>query len=250
MQSITALILDDENSAIRTLRGMLEQFCPQVQVIAEASSVQEGMVAIQQLDPDLVFLDIEIPPLEKGFDLLKKLPGHRFGVIFTTAHPQYAVQAINDVQPWAYVVKPYRVADLVQVMNTVAEKIQSKTIDQPTDYQGLIVSDSRKGNQVILFKNILYCHADSGATDIFYLQQDQIERAVSDQSLKDLEQLLPEQLFCRTHYSFIVNMQHILRYQKTGRNGVIYLPHQRKASISVLKMEQFEMQFRRFWQAG
>ena len=76
------------------------------------------------------------------------------------------------------------------------------------------------------------------------LKVDKVEKITASKSLKELEEQLPVSIFCRTHHSFVVNLQHIIRYQRTGRNGVIFLPHNHKAEISVLKMEGFEEQFK------
>lgn len=248
--TIKALIVDDEASAIETLQGMLDKFCPQVSVVASVTSVEDALLALRQHDPSLVFLDIELPPFGKGFDLLRAVPERSFQVVFTTAYAEYAVQAINEAQPLGYLVKPYRVSDLVQVVLTaakVAEAHATKRSDTPAIHQGIIIPDSRKGQIVIHVQHILYATADGSVTDIFVLRPSgQVEKITASRSLKDLENELPALLFCRTHHSFVVNLQHVLRYQRTGRNGIIFLPHGHKADISVAKMERFEQAFAHF----
>jgi two-component system LytT family response regulator len=253
MKKIKAVIVDDEASAVETLRGMLGTFCQQVEILAEAHSVEDALLVVQQHQPDVVFLDIEMPPFCKGFDLLKMTPNRSFGVIFTTAYPQYAIQAINDVQPWGYLLKPFRVADLVQAVLVVEEKLkEDKTVDknEPPEHQGIIIPDSRKGNMVIHSRDILYCQADGGTTDIFLLRSGKVEKITASFLLKEVEASLPPNVFCRTHHSYIVNMQHIIRYKRTGRNGIIYLPQNHQVDISVHKMEAFETQFRKALHKG
>lgn len=249
MKRIKAIIVDDESSAIETLQGMLGTFCPQVEILAAASSVEDGLLAIRQHQPDLVFLDIEIPPFGKGFDLLKMTPGKSFGVIFTTAYSEYAIQAINEAQPWGYLMKPCRVSDLMQAVMAAEQKMANTTptsgVNETSDLQGIIIPDSRKGNIVVYARTILYCKADGGNTDIYLLRPDKVERISASRSLKELEAQLPPHLFCRTHHSYVVNLQHVVRYQRTGRNGVIFLPHNHKVDISVMKMEGFEEQFKK-----
>lgn len=248
MNKIRTIIVDDESSAIDTLRGILNTFCPQVEIVASATTIEDALIAIRHAQPDLLLLDIELPPFHKGFDLLKLIPDRSFGVIFTTAYADYAIQAINDVQPWGYVVKPYRVADLVQIMQVADKKLFSPAGKEKHEFnpknQGIIIPDSRKGNIVLHAKDIIYCRADGATTDIFYFQNDKIEKITASFTLKEVENQLSPDIFCRTHHSFLVNLQAIVRYQKTGRNGVIFLPQGHQASISVLKMDVFEQQFR------
>lgn len=249
MNQINALIVDDETGAVNTLRGMLGEFCPQVKIVGEANSVDEALRAVAQLHPELVFLDIEMPPFGNGFDLLKPFAQLPFGVIFTTAYPQYAVEAINTVQPWAYLVKPYRVVDLMAAVQAAGEKIQQKAIEPAgasPDKSGIIIADSRKGNLVLRTRDILYCHADGSTTDIMLLRQGKSEKISASRTLKELEQELPMAFFCRTHNSFLVNMAHIERWERTGRNGVIHLPHGARVEISVQRMDFFVQQFTAF----
>ncbi len=248
MTRIKAIIVDDERSAIETLRGMLGTFCLHVDILDEATSIEDALLSVRQHLPDLVFLDIEMPPFGKGFDLLKLTPGRSFGVIFTTAYSEYAIQAINEVQPWGYLVKPYRVSDLVQAVLTAGEKMAEKPTlekNEVAEVLGIIIPDSRKGNIVVHARDILYCRADGGATEIYILKLGKVEKITASRSLKELEEQLPDSIFCRTHHSYVVNLQHVIRYQRTGRNGVVYLPHNHKAEISVKKMEGFEEQFKR-----
>ncbi len=114
MKRINAIVVDDEIGAVHTLRGMLEEYCPMVNIIAAANTVEQGVRVAKQYRPDIVFLDIEIPPNGNGFDFLRQTEDCDFNIIFTTAYAHYAIQAINDVQPVAYLVKPYRVAELGQ----------------------------------------------------------------------------------------------------------------------------------------
>lgn len=238
MKKINALLVDDETGALNTLRGMLDKYCPEVKVVAAARSIEEAVQATEQWKPELVFLDIQIQPVGSGFDFLDRTwKKGAFGVIFTTAYPEYAIQAIKAVQPWAYLVKPFSVNDLVEAVEVAAEKLHDSA------HYSIVITDSRKGNQVLRVRDILYCEADGPTTDIFLLRSGRIEKITASKVLKDIEAELPDALFCRTHHSYVVNMQHINRYERTGRNGLIYLPQGACVSISVLKMEYFEERF-------
>lgn len=241
MKKISALLVDDETGALKTLQGMLGKYCPRINVVATARTVDEAVHAAAYWKPDLVFLDIQMQPFGDGFDFLNRAwKKDAFGVIFTTAFPEYAIQAIKAVQPWAYLVKPFTVNDLREAVAVAAEKLFD------SEYYSIVVTDSRKGNLVLRVRDILYCEADGPTTDIFLLRNNKIEKITASKVLKDIEAELPEALFCRTHHSYLVNMQHISRYERTGRNGLIYLPQGACVPISVLKMEYFEERFDRF----
>ena len=237
---IRALLVDDEIGAIKTLRNMLGQYCPQVQICGAVLSVQEAVTAAAALQPEVVFLDIQMPPFGSGFDFLRQCPDYDFGVIFTTAYPKYAVEAINTVQPWAYLIKPYSVADLKKAVNVAEEKIQAKA-RLGNRHASLIVQDSRKGSLVIRADKILYCKASGSFSDIYVLSADTIEKIISSRNLGEHEWELPENKFCRTHHSYLVNLAYVERFERTGGNGVVHLsPGGHQAAVSVAKMDEVQ----------
>ena len=237
MQKIKAILIDDEISAINTLRGMLEQYFPQVKIIAVSHTINIAYELILKYQPDLLFLDIEMPPLGNGFDLLKKCEEFNFGVIFTTAYPKYAVQAINDTQPWAYLVKPYSIKELGNAIENASEKISLRDKSDQTPH--LILPDTRKGNVIIPVNKIIYCQADGATVDIHYKKEDTVTTFTASRTLKDIEDRLPENSFCRNHHSYMVNLSFVERFEQTGRNGIIYLNIGKQIPVSVSKLELF-----------
>jgi two-component system LytT family response regulator len=242
---IRAFIIDDEISAINILRGMLNEYFPDIIVVGQAVSFNQALSLLEQTSPDVVFLDILMPPWGNGFDLLKKIPNPNWGVVFTTAYPGYAIQAIQDVQAWGYVVKPIRLSDLQTTIANIRKRLEKKTHGRK-----LIVPDQRRGNVVIDMEDILYCKADGNTTDIFYQSDKVILRLTCSRNLGELEVEFSGSPFFRCHHSFIVNMTHILNYRQTGRNGEISLPQNKKVPISVNKMGAFEETFRAFAEGG
>lgn len=251
MKKLRALLVDDEHAALQTLAGMLARFCPQVSVVGRCETIEAAYAAIKELEPDVVFLDIEMPPSGRGFDLLRMFSAPSFGVIFTTAYPNYAIEAINDVQPWGYLVKPCRISVLVKTVNGAYDRVHRRSQSQLFDReQSLLIPHRRKGKLVIPIRDILYCHADQRTTDIYFLREgEKLKKVTSSESLKSLLAQLPSKAFCRTHHAYIVNLAHIIRYRREGRNGIIYFPHDCEALISVLKMKNFEQAFR-VWLQG
>jgi two-component system, LytTR family, response regulator len=254
MTTLTALLIDDEPAALRTLGGMIQNYCPQLRVIASVSTVAEAVQSIVELKPQVIFLDIEMHPQGNGFQVLEQTLSHQYGIIFTTAYPQYAAEAINKFQPWGYLTKPYDIITLISVVNTCAMRIQQQLASETDSIirapRGIIIPDLRKGNQVIMSKDILYCEADGSSTHVVVLRQNKIERITASRILKDIEAEFPNCPFCRTHHSYLVNMIFIERYEKNGRGGVAYLQGGLKIDISGSKMETFEQAFKAFLSAG
>lgn len=236
---ITALIVDDEHGAINSLRQMLHEYCPEVCSLYAAATVKEAVETANAAKPQLVFLDIEMPPLGSGFDFLKSCEDLDFGVIFTTAYPQYAVKAINTIQPWAYLVKPFSVAELKTAVETAMDKI-NRSIEQGGTHPGIVLHDSRKGNIVLMVKDILFCKAEGSFTEFYVLTNEAIQKITASGYLGEYEARLPKLHFCRTHHSYLVNLAHIRRIERTGRNGIIHLTFSNlTADISVSKMDYF-----------
>ncbi len=251
MKEIKTLLIDDEASALLGLRGMLTEFCPQIKIAGEATTVKEALQAIAQIEPDLIFLDIEMPPFS-GFELLELTRHYLFGVIFTTAYPQFALEAINLIQPWAYLIKPYSIDKLMEAVSVATKKLadnSKKPVESVgSDNQGIIVQDSRKGNIVVKVRDILYCKSDGAAMEIFVQRSGKTEKFLLYRTLKDIEAQLPEALFCRVHHSFIVNLACIERYEISKSVRVIYLHNGIEIPISIQKTEYFGRKMGEFLQ--
>lgn len=253
MNPIRAIIVDDETGARNTLKGMLGEFCPQVDIVGAADNIEEAIQLVNQTKPDLVFLDVQMSPYESGFDLIGRTSQLQYGVIFQTAYSQYAIRAINSVQPWAYLVKPFSADDLMEAVRVAAKRIleKSKPKTEPAeDFRGITVVDARKGQIVIRLQEILYCRTDQSVVEIYYIRNEHIEKALTYQSLKQLMSDLPENQFCRTHHGFMVNMAYIDRFEKQGRTGIVHLKYHVQAPVSVQKMDDFERQFKDFLKQG
>ncbi len=251
MKEIKTLLIDDEASALLGLRGMLTEFCPQINIAGEATTVKEALQAIAQVEPDMIFLDIEMPPFS-GFELLELTRHYSFGVIFTTAYPQFAVEAINLIQPWAYLIKPYSIDKLLEAVQIATLKM-AETGKKPgestgSDHQGIIIQDSRKGNIVVKVRDILYCKSDGASIEIFVQRNGKTEKFLLYRTLKDLESQLPESLFCRVHHSFIVNLACIERYEMSKSTRIIYLHNGTEIPISIQKAESFARKIAEFLQ--
>ncbi|MBK8519325.1 MAG: response regulator [Chitinophagaceae bacterium] len=125
---INCIIIDDEAKNIKLLQNMLEMYCPGVKVLATDTEAKNGLLLIDELQPQLVFLDVEMPHLN-GFDLLKKLEPVNFETIFVTAYSHYAVEAFEH-HATGYITKPINTEKLIAAVNTATRRIEEKNINK------------------------------------------------------------------------------------------------------------------------
>jgi len=246
VKAIKTLIIDDEVSALITLKGMLQEACPQISIVGEAKSVREALKLVAKEAPELVFLDIQMSPFN-GFEFLEFMPQYQFGVIFTTAHPEFAIEAIKIAQPWSFLVKPYGIDSLVEAVKIATKKIaEAETkveakVAAPSnsDNQGVILQDSRKGNIVVKVRDILYCKSNGALLEINVSRNGKTEKFVQYQTLKNMEAELPDNLFCRVHHGYIVNLAFVARYEITKSVRIVYLENGKEIPVSIQKAGQF-----------
>ena len=229
----TCIIIDDEKNARETLEKIIERyFITKIKVLHSASSVKEGVFAINKCNPDIVFLDIEMPE-ENGFKLFEYFDIINFEVIFTTAYKQYAIDAIK-FSALDYLLKPINYIDLRDVLirlekkqkkssNTAQiEAFLSNINDAPGNFNKIALP-TLDGFQLQKVSNIVFCQAEENYTKIFTNRNEAILVA---RTLKNIEEMLPAEIFFRIHKSYLVNMNYIKSYSKidgyklTLENGV------------------------------
>jgi len=224
MKKCKAIIIEDEEISREILRNYLASYCPNVEVMGEASNINDGEILIQKHNPDIVFLDIEMP-FGNGFDLLEKLANITFEVIFITAFSDYAIKAIN-LSASAYLLKPIDIDELVAAV----DKVQQKRIDNVENINTKILADNIKsisnreqkivlpqmdGFEVVKIKSIVRAEASDNYT-ILYIEGG--AKYTMSKTLKFYEGLLSDFGFLRTHKSHLLNLDHIVKYKK-GKVG-------------------------------
>lgn len=238
---IRTIIIDDERSCIKTLVADLERHCPQVQILQQCESAKDGLKAIQQLDPDLVFLDINMPWMS-GLELLEVVGEINFDVIFTTAHDQYAVKAFK-LSAIDYLLKPVDQEELIAAVRKVETKrtgVSKEQLEQlqenisPSAPLRKIGIPSREGIDFVPIQEILYCEASSNYTYV-YLQNGR--KLLSAKTLKEFEYLLENDGFCRIHQSNLINLNHLLKYYR-GDGGYVIMSNQASLNVSRSKKEE------------
>ena len=241
---LKAVIVDDELKSRENLQILLNDFCENVTVLALASTIAEGLKAIKEVQPDIVFLDIQMHK-ETGFDLLRKLDKIDFEVIFTTAHSEYAIEAIKFAAI-DYLLKPIDIADLRKAVSKVEKKLSDSFLRERLDVliqnfksdsseQYKLVLPTSDGLTFISLKDVLYCEAMSNYTK-FHMRD--MNNYLVSKTLKEYENLLMPHNFFRIHNSFLVNVREVKKYVR-GEGGYVIMNNEQSLDVSKRKKEAF-----------
>jgi two-component system, LytTR family, response regulator len=238
-----AIIIDDEQHCITTLAWNIKEYCPEIEIVAEAKNGEEGLVVVSKYKPDLVFLDIEMPFLS-GIDMLHQIDDVSFKVIFTTAYNHYAIKAIK-LSAIDYLLKPIdkdeliasiEKAKLTSQLENNTDKIH--TFKHNLNSISLLQKITIPSNEGILFfdiSSIINLEAQGNYTCIYF---DDGTKVVSTRTLKEYEDALPEDLFFRCHNSHVINLKHIKKYIR-GDGGFVELSHGREIEVSRRRKSEF-----------
>jgi two-component system, LytTR family, response regulator len=224
---IQAIIVDDEPYCVEVLATLLGKYCPEVEVVATCASGAEGISAIRQHRPQLVFLDVEMPHMN-GFQMLEALPQVDFDLIFTTSYDQYAIKAIR-FSALDYLLKPIDREELQKAVQKAARRSPApltqqlelllQKISQPTTRVNKVAMPTMEGLQMVTVANIISCASDSNYT---ILQLKDKQKLVVSRTLKEIEELLEEHSFARVHHSYLANLNEVTRYVK-GEGGYLVM---------------------------
>ncbi|ARK23411.1 DNA-binding response regulator [Sporosarcina sp. P37] len=204
MPQIRALVVDDERYAREELIYLLEQ-CDGVKVIGEADSGEHAIVKVMQLQPDVVFLDIEMPKVDgmevaKTLSALKKVPY----IVFATAYPQFAAEAFR-IHAIDYLLKPYDEDQLRQAVARVKEALHPPAVSASPKRIDRLPVETEGEIHYLPIRDILYVHREEKWTKIVMASREYETRM----TLKELEQKLTPSSFFRIHKSFLVNLAHV-----------------------------------------
>ncbi|MCK9451108.1 MAG: LytTR family DNA-binding domain-containing protein [Bacteroidales bacterium] len=227
MNTTNCIIIDDEMNAREALKGLIERyFSDKITVLELCKSVQEGVKAINKHQPDIVFLDIEMPH-DNGFELLKYFKNINFEVVFTTAHRKYAIEAIK-LAAFDYLLKPINIVELQDVLNRFRlnrlkkqkdERLQRLLTNLAGSGSGFsrIALPTLTGYQLENYHGITHCVAEENYSRIFTVDGRQI---LVSKNLGLLQELLPEKLFFRIHKSYLVNLNYVKTYSRYQRHFI------------------------------
>ena len=238
----TAIIIDDELKGRFALSQKLYDYCKEVRLIGEAENGEEGIKLIEKLKPDIVFLDIEMPHMN-GFDMLLRLPQKNFDLIFTTAYDQYAIKAIKYAA-FDYLLKPIDIEELklaVAKSNNNQNKNTEKkleVLDQNLNGITILNKIAISSNDGLLFFNIADIVRLEASHNYTFIYFNNHPKLLASRTLKDFEDLLPTEIYFRTHHSHLINLNYIKRYIK-GDGGQIEMQDGTYIDVSRRKKEEF-----------
>lgn len=243
-----AILVDDEPDGIRTLQRMLELHCPHIQVVATCANAAAAKKQVEEVNPDVVFLDIQMPG-KSGLELLTELTEldiKNFEVIFVTAHNEYMLQALQ-YSAADYLLKPVDEDRLIEAVQRVERRREAGRKEDRTET--LLHNLSKSGNPaemrlclptlkgfiVLKLDEIIYCEAERSYT-IFHLTGN--KTVTVSKSLIEYDNLLKDTSFLRIHKSFLVNLHHVKEYQR-GEGGLVILSDNAEIEVSRRKKDQF-----------
>jgi two-component system, LytTR family, response regulator len=222
-----AIIIDDERHSCDALKMLLEKCCPQIQVAAICHSAKDGIAKINELRPDLIFLDIEMPYMN-GFQMLEQISNIDFEIIFTTSYDQYAIKAFK-FSALDYLLKPVDREELEKAVQKISKKINPsisqqleillQKINQPSIPVQRIALPTMQGLEFVPVESIINCTSSNNYTEFFLKDK---KRLLVSRTLKEAEDMLTEHAFLRVHHSHIVNMNAITKYVK-GEGGYLVM---------------------------
>ncbi len=240
---LNCIIVDDENKSRESLKIMVEDFCQNVRVCATCQNIDEAIQSVEQYNPDVVFLDIQMQR-ESGFDLLEKLKRVDFEVIFTTAYSEYAIKAFK-ISAIDYLLKPIDIGELQRALAKVEKKISANLADRfeqmlnnlrpgPVQSHKMAVPTS-DGLVFVKLGDIIYCEASSNYT---FIHTSEPKKHVVSRTLKEYEDLLAEHDFFRIHNSYLINLNAIKKYVR-GEGGYVIMSNDVNLDVSKRRKEAF-----------
>lgn len=243
---INAILIDDEPGNNENLTNLLKKHCPQVFVLATATQVPQAIRLVEDLKPDLLFLDIQMGK-ENGFDLLKSLKRRDFEVIFITAYDQYGILAVK-FSALDYLLKPVDIDELVAAVRKSEERIMhrqsSSQLDALMDYlkqkdpkKSKIALPQHKEIRFVPVTDIVRCEASNTYTMV-YLQNG--EKILVSKLLKEYDRLLQPCGFIRSHQSHLVNPDYVKSWHKED-GGTLLMKDNHKIPVSRPRREKVRL---------
>lgn len=217
---IKSVLVDDEKIARDVLRNYLAKYCPQIEILGEAENIKDAVPLISETQPQLVFLDVEMP-FGNAFDVLEATKEFSYETIFITAFSQYSLQALNKSASY-YILKPIDIQELILAVNKVAENVEKneelnrnkillENLKLKPEKQQLILP-TLQGFDVVKTEDIVRLQADGNFTQVYLTDH---SKKMVCRFLKYFDDLL-ENPFVRVHRSHIINTNFVKSYHKSG----------------------------------
>lgn len=246
LQKIRSVIVEDESAAREVLRNYLEKYCPQVEVVGEAQNIKEAVPLLNEVKPQLVFLDVEMP-FGNAFDVLEACKDLQFETIFVTAFSEYSLKALNQSAAY-YLLKPISIEELIVAVNKVQQHILNHEIfnrnkiivenfreTKPEKQQ--VILPTLEGFEVVKMEEILRLRGNGNFTDLYLTDG---RKKMVCRFLKHFSEILPMP-FLRVHKSHIINVNFVKAYNK---GGIIILSDGYEIELSTTYKQEFLKNFR------
>jgi two-component system LytT family response regulator len=237
-----ALIIDDENRTRDLIAKMINSFGLNIEAFPIGENVQSGIKAIEEMNPDIVFLDIQMPD-GTGFDVLKAVKNKNFEVVFITAHEEFAIKAIK-FSALDYLLKPIDPIELKLAVEKAIKAVDEKHEDiqfdalqhnmQPNQKRRLVLK-TQESVHVVELHEIIRCEADRNYTSFFLVGGKKI---LVSKTLKEYETLLTQHNFLRIQQSHLINLDYVDRYDK-GNGGSVVMKDKSEVPLSPAKRDVF-----------
>ncbi len=230
LRKFKALVIDDEEKARKNLKLLLEKYFPELEVIAESNSAISARRMIVELDPEVVFIDINMPEMS-GIEFLKSLEDKNFVSIIVSAHSDFGIEALR-AGVLDYLVKPIIISDLQAAVNKIVKHYSNskRSIKEPSSAksQKKVALSTTSGIYYTEIDKILLLKGEDNYTKVIFTEGKEL---LVSKTLKDFERSLPSELFFRIHKSCIINALHIKEYNRTD-GGYVTLISGSKHEIS------------------
>lgn len=236
MQTFRTIIIDDEENSRSNTKNMLSNYCPEIEVIAEAGSGMEGKKLIQELKPQVVFCDINMPGMS-GIEMIDSLVHKDFCLVFLTAYSEHGINAVK-AGAIDYLMKPLILGELQGAVKKIVQHYEQKAGSSQgaaTQDKNLVLINHSKGFTLIDYKDIVWLEASDNYTNLFLNTGKKI---VASKTLKEFEAILPTSVFFRIHRSSLINVDYIKEYSN-AEGGTIIMTDGTNIQVSKARSQEF-----------
>lgn len=255
---IRTVIVEDETPNQEVLLSYLKAYCPEVEVVAVASTLDEGIKYVRKHEPDLIFLDIKLDGGNNGFDLLNAFERIDFQVIFVTAYDEYIKKALNETEALYYITKPIKISELEVAVGKAKKKMEqltqhTDTASDESDTSNLSPDTIKdlikrinpnhkipipidKGLELVPINNIVRVEALGNFVQFHFVERKKI---TVYQNLTHYEKELQAYNFMRVHRSHLINLKRVRSFQNRGKGGLIFMSDESDIQISANHKKEF-----------